>query len=162
MRDYWHDITNWLDHNRGLFAAALLASAAAVYLLGCEATVDSLVAPGRQVNRPQLIAEIHKLDDDLTQRRQHLEAQLADFNLDIEAFNRNADAAIETLEAREQFRTHIINTLGGFAIQAAEGAFNPISALTTLVGILGAATAIGVGYDNRRKNQVIERLKAEG
>ena len=162
MRDWWHDLLKFADHNRGALTAAAIVVALAAYLLGCNATTGSLIDPGASVTSRQLRTEIQHVEADLAKRRNLLTSEVANFNDDVVRFNESAEEAVADLESQEEVRRHIVQIVGGFASDAAQGDFNPVSAISTLVTLITVGTAAGLAVDNRRKSSVIRLLKDTG
>jgi hypothetical protein len=129
------------------------------YLLGCQITTPSLVDPTRTVTASQLQAEAHQLESQYTQQEKQLQIQLEALTLKQQNFNTDLATAIEDLETKTTQRKQIIDTLGGLAVQAAQGNANPISAFTTVIGLISAGSAVGLGLDSLRKDRVIKNLK---
>ncbi len=162
MRDWWHELLKVADHNRGTLMAVAIVVAMAAYLLGCNATTGSLIDPGTSVTSRQLHAEIQHVEADLAKRRNLLTSEVANFNDDVIRFNESAEAAVADLESQEEVRRQIVQIVGGFAGDAAQGNFNPVSAISTLVTLITVGTAAGLAIDNRRKGSVIRLLKDSG
>lgn len=160
MNDLWHLVTNWLDHNRGLLLSVLITGALSAYLVGCDVTTSSLISEGKPVTREQFIAEIHHRELSFAEQKNLLDAQVKNYNAQVEQFNSVVEVGLTDLERKEELRGQIIATVGGFATQAVEGRFNPLSALSALIGLISLGAAAGMGVDNYRKNRVIEQLKS--
>ncbi|MCC6580073.1 MAG: hypothetical protein IT440_06490 [Phycisphaeraceae bacterium] len=162
MSDLWHLLTNTIDHNRGIVAAVALAGAMACWLVGCQATTSSLMHGDQQVTASQLHDEAMQLDQQLQKQRRAIETQISDYNAEVELLKQRAAAATEDLQRQNELRQQIVQTLGGFAAQAVGGTFDPISAVSAVITLVAGAAAAGLGYDNRRKDQVIADLKSTG
>ena len=159
MRDWWHALLKLADYHRGVLLAVVIVTALTVYLVGCDVTTGSLIVPGKAVTPRQLSAEIRQVEASLDQRRNRLVTEVADFNDEVARFNGSADAALSDLRHRQEIRSQVIQTVGGFASDAVEGRFNPLSAISALVTLITVGTATGLAVDNVRKNRVIKLLK---
>ena len=93
------------------------------------------------------------------EREKQLQLELELLTHNQQNFNDQLAFAVEDLEIQTTQRQQIIDTLGGLAVQAAQGNANPISALTTLIGLISAGSAVGLGLDSLRKDRVIKNLK---
>ncbi len=159
--DLFHKLAKLIDHNRGMVIGLLLTSLLATYLTGCQATTPSLRDASRQVTAAELRAEADALAVGLMQRKQSIELRLEAYNQEVEQFNYRLGDAAEDLNQKMQFRAQVVKTLGGLAVGAAEGSINPLSAITAILGLLSAGSAMGLGVDNLRKDRLIKKLKTE-
>jgi len=159
MRDWWHDLLELADHNRGTLLASVIVAALAAYLFGCDATTASLIEPSRLVSSRQLRAEIRQLESGLAQQRNALAGDVANFNDQVSRFNEAAETATSDIKRQHEMRRQLVQLVGGFASDAAEGSFNPVGAISTLVTLITAGTAAGLAVDNYRKGSVIRLLK---
>ena len=157
--DLWHQFTTFLDHYRNLILCLIFVSIMTGYLLGCEVTTDSLIDPSRKVTANQLKVEAHQLETQYVQREKQLQIELELLAIKQQDFSDQLVIAVEDLEVQTAQRKQIIDTLGGLATQTAQGNANPISALTTLIGLISAGSAVGLGLDSLRKDRVIKNLK---
>lgn len=157
--DVWNRITKWLDHNRGVLLALVLAGIACAWLLGCQPTTQSLTDPAAEVTPRQLEREIIQLQQGFDQRAAMLEQQLAAYNADVAAANEQIANARSDLAEQLETRQQIVATLGGLATAAAEGSVNPAAAVGAVVSIVSLLGLAGTQYDRVRKDRVIARLK---
>lgn len=157
--DLWHSFVTFLDHYRNFMLSILFAGLLAGYLLGCQVTTDSLVDPSRKVTANELKVEAHQLASQYDEREKQLQLELESLIRKQQDFNTDLSLAVEDLEIKTAQRQQIIDTLGGLAVQAAQGNANPVSALTTLIGLISAGSAVGLGLDSLRKDRVIKNLK---
>lgn len=157
--DLWHNFTSFLDHYRNFILCLVFTGLLAGYLLGCDVKTQSLIDPTRNVNAAQLKVEAHQLEALYAQREKELQLELESLALKQQDFNTDLAIAVENLETQTTHRQQIIDTLGGLAVQAAQGNANPISALTTLISLISAGSAVGLGLDSLRKDRVIKNLK---
>jgi hypothetical protein len=161
MPDYFHAFLKLIDHHRGIVLAAVICTALGGYLLGCRIQTTSLVDPDRHVTPQQLRHEARTLDQQFETRRNMLLADIENFNVELAAYEQAIADRIDDLERQEALRAQIVSTIGGFATDAAAGTFNPVSAITALISLLGIGAASGLAVDNFRKQRVIQRLKTD-
>jgi hypothetical protein len=157
MQKIWKAI----EHNRYLVSAIVLLvvmTAATVALIGCASKTPSLV-DGQPVPREVFVRQVNQQEAGFAARRTDIEAALAAFNADVEAFNRNAASAIEHLDRQDAIRAQITNTIGDAVLSAVSGNLNPAGAVVGLLSVAGIALGAGAAADNRRKDSVIENLK---
>ena len=159
MTDCWHTLLKFADHNRGFLLALVVAGALAAYMFGCDATTGSLIVPGKPVNSQELRAEARRIESDMAKRRNLLVAEVTDFNDEVARFNESAKEAVSDLERKHEVRRQIVQIVGGFASDAAQGEFNPVSAISTLVTLITVGASAGLALDNYRKGRVIGLLK---
>jgi hypothetical protein len=162
MRDSWHALLKWADYHRGVLAAGVIVTALAGYLVGCEPRTHSLISPGDSITASQLVAETQIVESNLDRQRNELVREVSDFNEEVARFNEATEAAVVELQRQHELRQQITETIGGFASDAVEGRFNPISAISALVTLITVGTASGLMVDNVRKNRVIKLLKDDG
>ncbi|MFP4354073.1 MAG: hypothetical protein ACLFUJ_03030 [Phycisphaerae bacterium] len=159
--DILHRLTNWLDHNRWTFISILLAAAAVAALVGCQpqtaGLLDDRPADPEQFET-QVLAGRRQLQDEEGQ----LQAALARHNAKVEQFVARVEIGRADLQRQLEVRGEILNLLGAAATDAIAGAFDPRAFVIPALGLLGAAFGVGKSLDNRRKDQVIRRLKADG
>jgi hypothetical protein len=160
--DLWHSFTSFLDHYRNWILCLVFAAMLGGYLVGCDVKTNSLIDPTRSVTAQQLQAEAHQLESQYSQREKQLQLELEELTLKQNDFNSQLAIAVEDLETKSTQRQQIIDTLGGLAVQAVQGNANPISALTTIIGLISAGSAVGLGLDALRKDRVIQNLKITG
>ena len=111
------------------------------------------------MTRTEFNRQVITVEKTLALKRVDLDAQVATFNEEVDAFNAQVDAGLEDLEKQDQFRSEVLETVGLVATQAAEGSLNPISLIPIGIGLLGGALGLGAAADNRRKDKVIDTLK---
>ena len=163
MSDWWHKLTNFLDHYRYTFMGLVLAVAAVGTLLGamgCESRTVGLV-PGASgapvaVTRQELQLQVVDVEKTLDGQRVELDAAVAKHNRAVAAFNAKVELATADLERQDQLKREILDAAGAVALQAASGTFNPVGLIPIAVGILGGLVGIGATADNRRKDAVIK------
>jgi hypothetical protein len=154
-----HSALNWLSYNRGLVFGLILALVCSLWLLGCEVTTQGLT-DDRQVTSHQLDQQAQALKASLEKRAADLDAQIAAYNIDVAALQAAYEAAQQDLERKLVARQQIVTTLGGFVTQLAAGTVDPVSAVGSVVGLLGLLGGAGLAVDNRRKDLVIRTLKS--
>lgn len=159
MRDLWHDLLEKADYHRGALFGVGIAVMLALALFGCDVTTTSLVDPNRTVNSQQLLAEVSLLEKNLSTRQNQLIADIATFNDEAKRLDESFISATTDLQRKYELRAQLVQAVGGFAVDAASGQFNPISAISTLVSLLSLGAAGGLAVDNYRKGRVIKVLK---
>jgi len=133
-----HTVTGWLDHNRYIAMALVMVAVTAVWLVGCQATTESVLQPGSQIGRAEL------------------EREAAEIVADFEAKSTALELAQADLERQEAARAAAVQVLTGLAASAASGTLTPaggINAAITLLGLIG----LGAVADNRRKDAVLKK-----
>lgn len=152
VNDIWHNITKFLDHERGKILGALLGIALAFIPLACESTTT--LYDGQVVTRPQL-------EQIAITERQQIEYDMAVLEGRIAAYNEMLEVAEADLDAKDAKKQELLNFVGGTLGQVASGqAINPLALATTalttgLFGLFGGHSLV----DSRRKNKRIELLK---
>jgi len=161
MPDYFHSLLKLIDHHRGIVAAVVVCTTLGGYLFGCRIQTTSLVDPERQVTPQQLRNEARAFDQQLETRRNMLLADIENFNVELAAYELSITDRLGDIERQEALRAQIVQTIGGFATDAATGTLNPVSAITALISLLGIGAASGLAVDNFRKQRVIKQLKTD-
>ena len=163
-KDIVHTTLKWMDHNRYAVASVIafvLAMGLVLHLTGCEATTAGLAnGDAPQVSRSEFQRQALVGEKDLAVRRIELEAQMAAFNEEVNAFNQRVDAGQDELARQDAFKQQLLDTVGLVAVSATEGAFNPAALVPIGIGLLGGALGLGTAADNRRKDHVITELKS--
>ena len=162
MPDFVHVLLRYLDHNRYLAAGLALAILMLVYTAGCQPRTASLLDPQQDVTLGQFAAEIDQHTLTLDQKRASLDQAVTAYNAEIDHFNQSAQRGYADIQEQQAFRMQIIDTLGGVAMQAAEGTIHPASLITSLFSLASLAAAAGLGVDNVRKDRVIKKMKVGG
>ncbi len=141
MKDYWHILTNWIDHHRGLVVGLALAGLIGSMLIGgcalLEARTESVLDPPKKVNMAALKQE----------------------GVKITALVEGWEAAKEEIERQNILRQQIVEGVAGMGTLAMGGALTPgvaIGAISQFALLLGAG---GMGYDNRRLGKINTELK---
>ena len=162
-KDIVHTTLKWIDHNRYAVASVIAFLTAMVLVLnltGCEATTAGLQnGDAPKVSRSEFQRQALVGEKDLAVRRIELEAQMAAFNEEVNAFNQRVEAGQDDLARQDGFQQQLLDTVGLVATSAAEGAFNPAALVPIGIGLLGGALGLGTAADNRRKDKVITELK---
>lgn len=110
MVKIWEEIR----HNTFLFSSIIIVTAVLLYTYGCESNVRSLKQPDRQVNRTELILELHNITSE-------------------------AELKIADLDKQDEFKEAIFE----LALLAAEGGtINPIAVALTLGSFVGFGAVI--------------------
>jgi len=139
--DMLHKALKWVDQNRYMAVAVILAVGLAVWLLGCQPMTASVRHPGEQVTAVELEREAALIESDIQAQLKALEMARAD------------------IERQVALRAQAVEILGGLATAATTGTFTPatgINAGLTLLGLIG----LGAVADNRRKDKVIAEKSA--
>jgi len=161
MKDLFHRLVKWIDHNRWTFVAFALPIIFGICLAaGClESKTTSIMDPGRMVGRPQFIVEAQIIKGNLQQERLSLENAMAQFNAKVELTDLQIEGGIEVLDEKDLRKAQIFETLGGLALGIAEGGVTPGAIITSMLSIGGLIYGIGKAADNKRKDLVIAEIK---
>ena len=166
MRDVLNPVLKWLDHNRWLALAIVLSVAVCGWGFGCESLTGSLTDPVAKVNRAQLESEVAelkaKLNTDATAMAARHQAEIAAIVERAETVETKLSIATADLDRQDAQRQQIFEFVGGLVTAAAAGTVNPATLLAGAVPIVAGLVGGGALIDNRRKNRVIETLKANG
>ena len=157
--EIWHRITNWIDHNRGVFFGIVFAVLLGGWIIGCQAKMPGLVEDEpvilevfrAQVDRAELDIKNQIAAHHLT--GENLQATVDALNAKVEYTEEGFAKKIEFNRAVVEFGGGIISTLiSGGTIDAADkvGGF-----ITLLLG----AGVLGLAVDNNRKDRKITGLK---
>ena len=160
MNDYLNKLLKLIDHNRGVVAGVLIAIVAMAWLTACTPTTTSLISQIDKVDAAVLEMEADDIEADFAAREADIEAQIATFNADAERFGAAYQRRADDLQRQVEMRRTVIDTVGGLATQAVNGAINPASLIATAIGLLGVLGGMGVTVDNVRKDRVIRKLKS--
>lgn len=160
MTDFFNRSLKFIDHHRGMIVAMVLAVICAAWMIGCEATTGSLIDDTRQVTAPQIEREVIVLQGDIDRRAAAIEQMIAGYNADVEQLNAQIEAASSDIQDQLERRKQIIETLGALGASIAQGTVNPAAAISGVITLSSLFGVAGVGYDNWRKNKVINKLKA--
>lgn len=153
--DIFHKITKWLDHNRYVAMGALMVALVCLVSFGCESTTRWQVnSETREVTRPELEQQLTAAATDLDQQQAALIAKR-------DALIASGEIALADLDHKDERKAAALTAIGNIVQSAATGGFDPVSAGLGLFTL--ATTFIGGGalMDNRRKNSVIDKMKAE-
>lgn len=159
MTDYLHKLTNWIDQNRYKFAALIVLVLMAVWGVGCESTTTSLVS-GSAVNQTQFVSEAVTITADLEAAKIKLEAEVAAYNEKAKATKAQIEAGNAEIAKKDEIKAQLFE-LGGSVITAyMTGGVSTPALLGSLVTAGGLLFGIGGYADGKRKDAVIEGLKA--
>ena len=134
--DALHTAFNWLDHNRYMAVAVVLAVSLAIWLVGCQPMTQSVLHSDQTVTANELEREAAIIDGEIQVKLKALELARAD------------------IERQVALRAQAVEILGGLATAASTGTFTPaagINGAITFLGLIG----LGAVADNRRKDKVI-------
>tara|TARA_Y100000593_G_C4047490_1_gene208108 strand:- start:27 stop:473 length:447 start_codon:yes stop_codon:yes gene_type:complete len=143
--DIWNRLSKWIDHNRYLVIALIIALAVNSYLFAMGSKTSSLINEGQRVNRIQLEGEIG--------------VKTAELNAAITAFNAKVEAAVADLDEQDRIKAEIVEIVGGLATGVAGGGVGAPQIIATVLGIGGVLGFGGTMVDNRRKDKKIVELK---
>ncbi|MEN6306258.1 MAG: hypothetical protein ABFD91_00760 [Anaerohalosphaeraceae bacterium] len=161
MTDYFHKITNWIDHNRGQFFGVLIPILAvlAFLLIGCS-TTQSIHDPKVKVDRQAFAIEALEAEQQLKQETIDIEAMLDKHNAKIAAHNDRKEAGLEDLNRQDERKSQILEIASGaVGNYASGGTVSGMAVLMSLLNLAGIGWGIGNKVDNVRKDQVIAEQK---
>ena len=160
--DRWHTLTGFIrrifDHERFAVMLPLLTIGItfAIVLVACApvSTID-----GERVT-PGTIGAVYEGKAAAIQRDYAAWVATGEqIRIEAESLDNRYDAAFADFDAQVAQTNTWIEAIGGLGGSLIAGTFNPAALIGTAVTLGAAATAAGVGLDNRRKNRVITRLK---
>jgi hypothetical protein len=169
MRDFIHRAFKFADHYRGTVAGVGIL-AGLVGFTGCS-NIDARV-PSTQTGK---IVNADQREQEYVAEIRAIRAGLAEHQAAIEVAGRKIDSLIQTAEQLDEdfdfdlrriteeieARNRIIASTVG-VVQAAVPVAGPwIELLLPALGLGGVAVAGGVTVDNRRKDKVIAKAKAD-
>ena len=166
MKDLWHKLTNWIDHNRWSFGS-LVAIAAMIALMSSNVSCYSKTASlnpwsGKaKVTASEFEREAAVMTGELASEKAMVLGQVTALNEKIEALNRSIELGQADLQRQDELRAEILETIGAVATSAATGGLNPAALIPVGIGLGGLLLGIGARKDNKRKDAVIEGLKAQ-
>jgi outer membrane murein-binding lipoprotein Lpp len=132
-------IWKFIDHNRGLVAAIATAVLAVVLVGGCQAEIKSPLT-GQKVTRQGLDAEVT--------------ARLSQLRQEVASVKAQVEPAYQELALKQSMIDTAFQQLSGL-VGSVPGPWQGVAA--TGLGLL----AMGVGYDNRRKDGLLRKAKNE-
>lgn len=135
-----------IDHNRWLFMAVLMTMALSWVTVGCQPRTTSPFS-NSQVTWDELEVEASKFLEEINTQQSLLQAR-------IDAKAEQLDDAYEALERKQNAIRSAMQTINDAVVPYA-GPYGGL--LTTGLGLLG----LGLGFDNRKKDNRIKQLKAE-
>ena len=161
MKDLFHRLVKWIDHNRWTFVAFALPIIFGICLAaGClESKTTSIMDPGKMVGRPQFVAEAQIIKGNLEIEKLNLQNAMAQFNAKVELTDSQIESGIETLDEKDLRNAKIFETLGGLALGIVGGTVTPGAIITSMISIAGLLYGIGKAADNKRKDKVIAENK---
>ena len=160
--DFFHKVTNWIDHNRGQFFGVLIPVIAVVvfFLIGCSKT-QSLKDPAVKVDRDTFVIESMEAEEVLQQETIDIEAMLEKHNAKIASYNERKQAGLADLDRQDERNQQILDIAGGAVGEyASGGTVSGVPLVMTLLNLAGIGWGIGNKYDNVRKDKVITEQKA--
>ena len=160
-KDFFHKVTNWIDHNRGQFLGVLIpVIAVAVFLIvGCSKT-QSLKDSGVKVDRQTFAIEAMEAQDSLDQETIDITAMLEKHNARITAYNDRKEAGIADLDRQDERNSQILEITGGAVAEIVSGTtVSTVPLMVSLLNLAGIGWGVGNKYDNLRKDKVIAEQK---
>lgn len=158
--DLFHKVTNWIDHNRGVFTMVIVGIVVSVGIVGCQPTTTSLLNPERKVTVAELDREVIILDQQFSKRASIITTLRDEFNFAVLSKNAEISMAEEDLERKYEARAELINIVGGVAATIASGAtLSPPAIVSTVLSVVGLFAVGGLGYDNVKKGRKIKEQK---
>jgi len=146
--DIVHEATKAVDHNRYTVIALAIVVAVAVWVGGCTSKTLSVVpdkaAKGIKVSRDELRAETVAVQ--------------ANFEAQVKTFEARVESAVADLDKQDAFKAAVVNALPDLAalVGVPPAATDTVSGL---LGLTGVGTALGLFFDNRRKDRKIAKKK---
>lgn len=159
--DFFHKITNWIDHNRGQFLGLLIPVLIVGLFLfvGCSQT-QSLNDPTVKVDRQTFVLESMEAEQQLKQETIEIESLLEKHNAQIAAHNERTEAGLEDLDQQDERNSQILEIASGaIGEYASGGTVSGIPLFMSLLNLAGIGWGIGNKVDNVRKDQVIAEQK---
>ena len=157
--DIIHPTLKWIDHNRGLVIAPILATLLSCWLITCEPTTPGLVN-GTPVTATQLEAQATTAEQQIKTEIAQYQANGDILQAKIDAINAKLEASRTDIIAHVEFRRNFVGIAAGVVTNLLTG--NPISATSTISSVLSLLMAggiAGLSYDNIRKGRIITGLK---
>lgn len=161
MRDAFHILLNWVDHNRYLAFASVLAGAVLLFTTACEPRAQSPFTD-EAVTQSQLVAQSQAYQAQLDARVKSAELTyqdtLAHLQADATAHQVAAAAALQEIAQKKQAIHLALESLATIASTAAGPQY--ASMIGSAVGIAGVLLGLGAAADSQRKDNVILQIKA--
>lgn len=159
-----HTITNWISHNRYLFAA--LVAIVAVLVAACAPVTTVSPLTGEQVNADELTAQYMTESRDIQDRLDEIDRESAALAAEASSlvtrasdldddFDAAFDDIIERTEARNTAISSAIASLAGLdpSLAVVQSVFE------TVFPVASVLLAVGAGADNIRKDRIIKKQK---
>jgi len=128
-------VTKWIRHNQGLFAALVICGGLLAWTFGCQSKVTSLVDDTKKVTAEELNLEI--------------EAETNRLQAELDSLIKRAKLKQAELARQDAIKAKLFEFA---SITAGSGSFNPAGLLALTGGLLG----FGAMVDNRIKDKVIK------
>lgn len=119
-------LSELFNHERYQTIAVILTITMLIWMMSCSPKCHSILEPGKQITRIELDGEVALLQSRI-------------------------DNELQNLEQQKAIRTLLLSLAQGYATT---GGFNPVSALTGVLALLGTGAVI----DNTRKRKEIKKL----
>ena len=163
-KDNLHDITKWIDHNRGQFFGTIvpiILVAVMFGIFGCSKT-QSLNDPAVKVDRQTFTIECLAEQETLKAETIDIEGLLEKHNAKVESHNQRKQAGLDDLARQDEVKNKVLEVAGGAIAQYASGGSVSIAPLIMSALNLGAiGWGVGNKLDNSRKDKVISEKKAK-
>lgn len=157
--DLWNRFLKALDHGRWKVAGLVLASVAAIWLVGCQPKTTSLLTPDKVVTAKEMGREVVLVQKQLDTEAVYLHAKIDDHNAKIAAANASIELAEADIAEQLETRRQIIEIAGGLGTVIASGGLTAPAAIGSILQLAMIGLAGGAVVDNKRKNKIISTLK---
>lgn len=158
MNDYWHTLTNWVDHNRYVFVA--LVAAAMLSVPSCDMFQASGISPfsGESVSADEHAAEWNAFLLTSEQTVQGLDQQMALLSAKRAALIEqviSTESASDTFMLRLEERQNSISEGTGALWSTVKSLYPPATAADPLIAPVIGILGFGAFADARRKNKLL-------
>lgn len=163
-KDYLHNVTKWIDHNRGQFFGSAIPVALLVVMLGvfgCSKT-QSLNDPAVKVDRATFAFECLSKEQTLGEQTVDIQAELKKHNAKIATYNQRREAGYDDLKRQDEIKQQVAEIASGAVAQYASGGTVSMAPLImSAFNLAGIGWGIGNKFDNTRKDKIISERKAK-
>ncbi len=160
MKDYFHTILKWMDHNRGQVVGVLLPVIFCITIFaGClESKTHSILAPGEKISRAEFANEVFLIEKNLEKKRLSAERYIADYNVEAKSSQDQVTAGFDNLDAQDLRNAKLFEAVGGFATAVIDTGITPTSIVQILLMLGSVGWGIGNKADNVRKDaEIVKR-----
>lgn len=150
------------DHSKAIFGAflGLLFTFTLAVVPGCMKT-QSLLDPNRKVNAAELQQEAATITEQQSAEGAALQASIATYNAKVAAENAKLKNAADDIANQQQILNKVATVLGGAAVSALKGGFDPQSLLGTALTMVASGGAIGSLLESSKKAGIIATLRQQ-